>query len=105
MKNEAQHANPLQSKSLKNILYVWKGINQNQEATDSIKIETWCFQWVEQTQNQGKSPPGWELNWRLGRGHPPENRGDPQIAEFKYDNEYQIINKYQKLNYYKLLNF
>jgi hypothetical protein len=105
MKNKTQNATLERGESLKNILYVWESINQNQEIAKPGLVEVIGSDKTNLSQNMGKAPPGCSRSsGYYGRGHPPENKGDPPIIKSQHCIEKEIINKYQKLNYYKLLN-
>lgn len=105
MKNKTQHATPEQGKSLRNILYVWNGIYQNRKIGQPIVFRTIGDDSVLLNPIQGKAPPGCSRSPGLGRGHPPENKGDPPATKTQHCNEYKYINKDQNSNYYKHFNF
>jgi len=107
MKNKTQHTTLGQEKSLKNILYVWNPIHQNQKIANSKRIESFRENNILQNQNQGKAPPGRARGPGLGRGQPsakqadrPENKGDPPATKTQYCIEYKYSNKYRKINFY-----
>lgn len=97
MKNKTQHATLGHGKSLKNILSVWNPINQNQKISSSKIIESFGGNNLLQNQNFGKAPPSRARSPGLGRGDPPENKGDPPVTITQHYNEYKYITKYQKL--------
>lgn len=97
MKHKTLHATLGHGKSLKNILYVWNGMSQNQKISKPIVFGTIGKNEVLVNPIRGKAPPGCSRSPGLGRGHPPENRGDPPAAKTQHCNEYKCINKDQKL--------
>ena len=123
MKHKTLHATLGHDKSLKNILYVWNGMSQNQKISKPIVFGTIGKDEVLVNPIRGKAPPGCSRSPGLGRGHPPakeadrpENKGDPpdqvrspgvnsgphplpELVEGKtqHCNEYKYINKDQKL--------
>jgi len=103
MKHKTLHATLEHGKSLKNILYVWNGMSQNQKISKQTMFEPIGDDTVLLNPTQGKAPPGCSRSPGLGRGHPPENKGDPPVTKTQHCDEYKYINKYQKLIYYKHL--
>lgn len=99
MKNKTQHTTLEQGKSLKNVLNVWNPIHQSQKIANSKRIESFEGNNQVQNKNQGKAPPGCSRSPGLGRGHPPENKGDPPVTKTKQYIEIKYMNQYQKLNF------
>lgn len=122
MKHKTPNTTRPQSQSLKNILYVWSGIHQDLRNANMKVPENGPALNIFLTQNLGKAPPGRSRSPGIGRGHPPENKGDPPLGSplsFGREGqgvslvntqtqtkkiEKQQINKYQKSNYYKHFN-
>jgi len=83
MKNKTQHATPGQGKSLKNILYVWNAINQNQKMVNPKMVESFGENNIFLIQNKGKGPPGDILH----PDHPPDGEaGTPDITPDRVQN-------------------
>lgn len=76
MKNKTHQTAHQQSKSLKNILYVWDGINQNQNRITNkmggFPVEGMGKLNIFLVQNKGKGPPGRQRSPGYYADHPPD---------------------------------